>query len=164
RLRAIVPRAERWVARELGPFVDYEDALQEGLIALALAYERFDGRSSFETYAYRIIVRAARRHRRSMRPAPLEALPPEPSRVDPEGTMMNQQALRALYRALDRLPEKRRTAFVLCAIEGLSAFEAAEREGTRASTMRSRLRHARREIARLLSHDSYLCELMGVRR
>lgn len=160
RMRALVPKAERWVARELGPAHDHEEVLQEALSAVALAFDAFDGRSSFDTYAYRIVVRVAHRFRKSARRSTLEAAPPLPDRVDPESVAMNRQALRALYRALDRLPERRRRAFILCAVEGLTAIEAAELEGTRAATMRSRLRHARRELARLLSHDSYLRELM----
>jgi RNA polymerase sigma-70 factor (ECF subfamily) len=160
RLRALVPKAERWVARELGPAHDHEEALQEALSAVALAFDAFDGRSAFETYAYRIVVRVARRFRKSERLRTLAVAPPIPDRVDPESVTMNREALRALHRALDRLPDRRRRAFVLCAVEGLTAVEAAELEGTRPATMRSRLRHARRELARLLSHDSYLCELM----
>ncbi len=159
-LTALVPKAERWVARELGPGYDHEEALQEALSAVVLAFDAFDGRSAFDTYAYRIVVRVARRFRTAARRAAVEAAPPLPDRVDPESVTMNRQALRALYRALDRLPERRRRAFVLCAVEGLTAVEAAALEGTRAATMRSRLRHARRELARLLSHDSYLRELM----
>ena len=160
RLRALVPKAERWVMRELGPGLDHEEALQEGLSAVALAYDAFDGRSAFETYAYRIVIRVARRYRKVQKRRALEVAPPLPERVDPESVTMNRQALRALYRALDRLPDRRRRAFILCAVEGLSALEAAELEGTRPATMRSRLRHARKELARRLSHDSYLVELM----
>lgn len=160
RMRELVPKAERWVARELGPAHDHEEALQEALSAVALAFDAFDGRSAFDTYAYRIVVRVARRYRKSARRGALEVAPPLPERVDPESITMNRQALRALYRALDRLPQRRRQAFILCAVEGLTAIEAAELEGTRPATMRSRLRHARRELARLLSHDSYLSELM----
>ena len=70
--------------------------------------------------------------------------------------VMAREALARLHRCLQRIPAKRRVAFVLCAIEGLSPTEAAERAGTTALAMRCRLLWARREIARMLRSDPYL--------
>ena len=74
---------------------------------------------------------------------------------------MSREALRRLYRCLERLPKKRRVAFVLCAIEGMTPMEAAMIVGARPGAVRSRLMHARREVARMLSADPYVSALLG---
>lgn len=161
RLGALVPKADRWIARELGPDQDREDVLQDALTAVAAAVEAFDSRANFETYAYRIVIRVARHHRRRsarFRRA-LEVAPPPVDHRNPESAAMDRQALRSLYRSLERLSERRRRAFILCCIEGSTPSEAAVLEGTSATNIRSRVRHARLELARLLSHDAYLSEL-----
>ncbi len=159
----LAPRMKSWIARELGPdAADVDDATQEALTALVRALDRFEGRSSLDTYAYRIAMRVTRAHRRRSRArAGLQLATPPADTLDPESRAMGRQTLRRIYRALDKLPERRRRAFILCCIEGLSAREAAEREGTREATMRSRVRDARAEVARRLSHDPYLRELLG---
>ena len=70
--------------------------------------------------------------------------------------VMAREALARLQKCLRKLPAKRRTAFVLCAIEGMTPAEAAEVDGTSALAMRCRLLWARREIARMLAGDPYV--------
>lgn len=161
RIAALVPKADRWIARELGPERDREDVLQDALTAVAAAAGAFDARSHFDTYAYRIVIRVARHHRRRSARfhRALEVAPPPVDHLNPESAAMDRQALRSLYRCLERLSECRRRAFILCCIEGATPAEAADLEGTSATNIRSRVRHARLELARLLSHDAYLCEL-----
>lgn len=156
----ITPRVKAWLFRQLGPRYELDDALQDALTELARAIPRFDGRSSFETYAYRIVVRSASRHRRrhgDARP-PLEAVPPPVDAIDPESRAMSREALRRLYDVLDRLPDKRRRAFILCRIEGLEPREAAEIEDVPSDVLRSRLRHACADVAEHLARDPYLAE------
>ena len=50
---------------------------------------------------------------------------------------------------------------MLCCIEGLSPSDAAAVAGVSPTAMRSRLMHARNELARMLRHDPYVSELMG---
>lgn len=164
-LAELLPDVRRWLHRILGPTGALDDATQDTLIELAGALRRFEGRSSLRTLAYRVTVRhayrrLAKQRRRRERERSLELVPPPPDRIDPESQAMHREALARLYRCLERLPDKRRTAFVLCAIEGLSAPEAARLEDTNAVTMRSRLLHARREIERRLSHDPYVARLL----
>lgn len=160
-LAELAPRVKAWLVRDLGPSVDVDDALQDSLTAIARALPKFRGGSSVSTYAYRITMRIALRYHRARRSQQrLELVPPPVSRIDPESRAMSRQALRRIYRALDKLPVKRRRAFVLCCIEGLAPQDAAAREGIRPDAMRSRLRHARAEVARLLRHDPYLQELL----
>jgi RNA polymerase sigma factor (sigma-70 family) len=155
-LRALLPRVRAWLYRLLGGSADLDDATQEALSAIARFLPRFEGRSSLETVAHRITVRVAYRYFGSSPEMSLEAVP---ELVDPEcmeSQVMAREALARLHRCLDRLPAKRRVAFVLCAIEGLTPTEAARVAGTTSLAMRARLIHARREVARMLKHDPYL--------
>lgn len=151
-LLALLPRVRGWLVRLLGPRAALDDATQETLIELAQALRSFEGRSSVETFAHRITLRVAYRHFKRRPYAEVEFDPEAgvSSLPLPDAALSERQGLDRLYRCIDKLPEKRRTAFVLCAIEGLSPQEAAEVVGTSAGSMRSRLLHAREELARLL--------------
>lgn len=164
-LAELLPDVRRWLHRALGPGAPLDDVTQDVLIELARALRTFEGRSSLRTLAYRVTVRhgyrgLAKHRQRRERERPLELLPPPPDRIDPESRAMHREALARLYRCLERMPEKRRRAFVLCAIEGLTPQEAAELEGTKPVTMRSRLHHARQEVERRLSGDPYVSRLL----
>lgn len=164
-LALLLPEVRRWLHRLIGPGADLDDATQDALIAIARALPRFEGRSSLRTFAYRITVRVAyraleQRRARNQREASLELVAPPADELDPESRAVHREALRRLHRVLDRLPPKRRIAFVLCAIEGFEPSEAAEIAGTSSLLLRSRLFHARREIERRLAHDPYVSRVL----
>ena len=163
-LVALLPRVRAWLRRDFGPDHDIDDAMQDALAAVARALPSFRGDSALTTFAYRITMRVAATHHRRRRRRELFVRAPEPTHAstgDPEARLISRGALRRIYRALERLPQKRRQAFVLCCIEGMSATAAADLVGVKPATMRSRLRHARKDIARRLSHDDTLRELLG---
>lgn len=161
----LLPKVRRWLYRLLGPRNEFDDAVQDALTEISRALPKFEGRSSLSTLAHKITVRVAYqyygRRRRSKETAALELVPPPPDEIDPESRAMGREALQSLYRCLEKLPKKRRTAFVLCAVEGLSPTEAAGVVGSSATAMRSRLMRARDELARMLSGDPYVAGLMG---
>lgn len=156
-LRALLPHVRRWLYRLLGRSPDLDDATQDALAEIAGFLPRFEGRSKLETAAHQITVRVAYRYFSRTRDVSLEVVP---ELVDvsagTESRMMAREALARLHRCLNRMPAKRRIAFVLCAIDGLSPSEAAVVAGTTALAMRCRLMYARREIARMLAGDPYL--------
>jgi RNA polymerase sigma-70 factor (ECF subfamily) len=156
-LRALLPHVRRWLHRLLGNRPDLDDATQDALLALLDALPRFRRESKLTTYAHRVVVRVAYRYfRKRSREESLVLVPPPLDTLDPESRAIDREALRRLYRALGKLPEKRRVAFVLCCVDGLEPQEAAEIEGITAVAMRSRLFHAREEVARLLGSDPYV--------
>jgi len=160
----LVPRVRNWLCRLLGPGADLDDAVQDALTEIARALPNFEGRAKISTLAYRITVRVSYRYiggRQRRRQSALELVPPPIDQIDPESRAMGREALRSLYRCLDRLPKKRRVAFILCAVEGMGPSEAAEVVGTTSTAMRSRLKHARKELSRLLKGDPYVSALMG---
>jgi RNA polymerase sigma factor (sigma-70 family) len=158
-LAALLPRVRKWLYRALGPDGPLDDAAQDTLIELARALPKFEARSSLETFAHRITLRVAYRYYgrarrlRALVPGghePLELERVESAARQPDALSAEREALTRLHRYLSKLPEKRRTAFVLCAIEGLEPHEAAALVGTSAGSMRARYMHARDELARLL--------------
>jgi RNA polymerase sigma-70 factor (ECF subfamily) len=161
-LRELVPLVRGWLYRLLGASADLDDAAQEALAEIAQFLPRFEGRSSLATAAHRITVRVAYRHFGTRRDVPLEIVP---ELVDPgsptDARLMAREALIRLHRCLERMPAKRRVAFVLCAIEGMTPAEAARVADTTGLAMRCRLIHARREIARMLRHDPYLARWLA---
>lgn len=160
-LRALLPLVRRWLVRLLGHSPDLDDATQDALSAIARFLPRFEGRSKLETAAHRITVRVAYRYFGSQPDVSIDDAPePIDTAADLEARMDAREALARLQRCLGRLPAKRRTAFVLCAIEGLTPSEAAEVAGTTALAMRCRLVWARREVARMLQGDPYLATLL----
>jgi RNA polymerase sigma factor (sigma-70 family) len=156
-LRELLPHVRRWLHRLLGRSSDLDDATQDVLIELARFLPRFEGRARLQTAAHKITVRVAYRYFGAKHEVGLEIVPELVDRAaGADARVVAREALARLQRCLRRLPAKRRVAFVLCAIEGLSPAEAADVAGTTALAMRCRLLWARREIARMLGSDPYL--------
>ena len=154
-LHALLPRVRRWLLRLLGPRADLDDATQDALIEIARALPRWEGRGSLAAMAHTITVRVAYRYFGRRAEIAIEEIELHDV-VDPESRVASREALAKLYRCLDRMPENRRVAFVLCTIEGMTPAEAAAMEGVTAVAMRSRLSHARDELARLLRNEPTL--------
>lgn len=143
-LRELVPEVRRWMFRLLGPrHRELDDASQDALAEIASALHRFEGRSSLSTLAHKITVRTAYRYYRTRK---LVALPDVEAPIDVERQAGARQALERIFVHLERLPPSRRTAFVLCAIEGLAPDEAAEIMGSTSSAVRSLVCRARADI------------------
>jgi RNA polymerase sigma-70 factor (ECF subfamily) len=155
----LLPLVRRWLVRLLGRSPELDDATQEALTEIARFLPRFEGRSKLTTAAHSITARVAYRYFGSAKEVALESVP---ELVDPsahvDARVAAREALARLQRCLRRLPAKRRAAFVLCAIEGLTPSAAAAIAGTTAIAMRCRLTFARREVARMLKGDPYLAQ------
>lgn len=63
-LTELVPAVRRWTYRILGPGPELDDAVQEALIELASALERYEGRAAVTTFAYPVVIRTVYRHLR----------------------------------------------------------------------------------------------------
>ncbi len=145
-LRELVPEVRRWMFRLLGPgHFELEDATQDALAEIASALHRFQGRSSVSTLAHRITVRTAYRYYGRGKPHVVRGREIV-DELDPERDASARESLARLFVHLDRLVSSRRTAFVLCAIEGLLPHEAAEVMGTSSNAVRSLLCRAREQI------------------
>ena len=129
-LRRHYDRIHAVCRRVAGSTRDADDACQEALIKIVRSLPRFDGRSSFGTWAYRIATNAAldELRKRQRRPA-LHAVDEEhrPDVVDPraDGFAERYPDRLVLDDALDQLPEDLRVAVVLRDVADLDYAEIA---------------------------------------
>ena len=141
------------VCRRLtGNDADAADAAQNATIAVARGLPRFDVRSRFSTWTYRIAVNCSidEMRRRSRWPlASLEEVKPEPGqragrhRGRPRRAWMSDTALR-------QLPAQFRAAVVLRDMCGLDYAEIADILDLPPGTVRSRIARGRSTLVRLL--------------
>jgi RNA polymerase sigma-70 factor (ECF subfamily) len=159
-LRALLPHVRRWLVRLLGRTPDLDDATQEALTEIARFLPRFEGRCKLETVAHKITLRVAYRYFGAPKEVGLESVPePIDPAAGPHARAVAREALARLQRCLRKLPAKRRAAFVLVVIEGLTPTEAAGVAGTTALAMRCRVLWARREITRMMKDDPWFVEV-----
>jgi RNA polymerase sigma-70 factor, ECF subfamily len=138
--------------RVLGHPEDALDATQEAMIAVARGIGRFDGRSSFTTWLYRVSTNAAldEGRRKSRRPVPVEELP------EPAGGGSSVES-RVSSRidvdtALQSVPEEFRVAVVLRDLCDLDYAEIATVLDIPPGTVRSRIARGRRVLAEVLGN------------
>lgn len=150
-----VDRVFARLTRLVGPGPDREDVLQHVFLEFHRALPRFRGDSAVSTFLYRITVNVAYDHlrRRVRRTAEhdhsaLEAL--IDGDATPEDRARRREELRQIFALLERIKPKKRVAFVLVAVEGLSLGEAAELIGAHADAVKQRVLHARRELVALM--------------
>jgi RNA polymerase sigma-70 factor (ECF subfamily) len=136
-----------------------DEVAQEVFVRAWRGLGRFEQRSRFSTWLYRIAFNEAQR-RLSRRPPPpltpdadsddpIVALPESPQ-FGPEAQTLDREFERTLEHALDRLPADWRAAVVLRDIEGLSTHDAAEVVGVGEAAFKSRLHRGRMQLRALL--------------
>ena len=150
------------IHRILQDTLDAQDALQEALMSIHSELPRFQGKSKFSTWAYRICINEAlmlRRSRIRRREDNIEDFLP---RYSPEGHLMDtermhdwsQDALalitvesdqvRAKIReGLSSLSDEQRAVFILRDLEGMDTEEVAQKLGITRGLVRQRLHRAR---------------------
>jgi RNA polymerase sigma-70 factor, ECF subfamily len=148
-----VDRVHTICSRILGNREDALDATQEALLAIARGIDRFDGRSSFTTWLYRVTTNAAldEARRRSRRPAPAATLP------DPgvDAHLDADVALRLdLDAAIADLPPDFRAALVLRDVADLDYAQIGAILGIPPGTVRSRISRGRAALARALGNPA----------
>jgi len=161
--------------RLLGSVHDAEDALQEALVRAWRGYEAFEGRSSVRTWLYRIATNACMRflEQRNRRPLPSglgapASNPDEPvlgptgdvawlepfpdallssATLDPAAVVAARSGLRlTVVAALQRLPVRQRTVFILRDVLGWRAAEVASLLDASVIAVNSALQRAREQV------------------
>ena len=160
-LRRHQPRLWAVCRRLTGSDADADDATQEALVSIVRALPRFDGRSRFGTWAYRIAVNASLDELRRRRRRPDPGLPgedgvhgshggpgtePAATTPDPEGAALAAD----VDAALRRLPPEFRAAVVLRDLCGLDYAEIAEVLDLPPGTVRSRISRGRAALVPIL--------------
>ncbi len=154
----------RLVFRMLGPTSDADDVIQEVFLQVHRSLGEFRGQAKFSTWLHRVTVNVVLMVRRAARSRPVFVGEPladqEPDRgLAPDEGAARQARIEAFRRLLDRLPDKKRTVFILLEIEGLPPAEIAEIVGAPVLTVRTRLFYARRELAEMMRDEPALAQL-----
>lgn len=137
-----------------------EEVMQEAFLRAWRSIARFQGRSAFFTWLYRIGINEAKR-RAGRRPPPGKETSLEDSPIDqapdwseaPEVRAEQGDLRRTLEEAIRELPDSYREPLVLRDIEGLSTREAAEMMELGEAAFKSRLHRARMTVRRVI--DEY---------
>ena len=140
--------------RVAGNDADAADGCQEALLAIVRGLPRFDGRSSFRTWSYRVATNACldELRRRKRRPVAVDEIPEVPS--DQPGHDQVLADRMTIDGALGQLAEEFRLPIVLRDVGGLDYAEIAETLDIPPGTVRSRIARGRRHLAGLLQNPT----------
>ncbi|WDI44941.1 RNA polymerase sigma factor [Bremerella sp. P1] len=141
----------------LGSKEDAEDVVQESFVQAYLKLGTFQGNSAFYTWLYRISFNIAISHRRRRKKVHSidqvrEDVGNEPvDRSEGPGHRMEQQEnIRQVHTALEKLSEEHRDVLVLRELEGMDYDRIAEVLDLPVGTVRSRLHRARSHLKECL--------------
>jgi len=160
-------RAYRLAASILGNQADARDVSQDAFIRLYEAAGRFDGRSRFSTWFYRILVNLCIDHQRRNRwwrrftplAGPGGGDPDEPGvdpaseETGPESEAMLKQSISRLRPALEKLSPQQRAAVLLQTQEGFTSREIGEVLKCSEATARVHVHRAIAQLRKLLQND-----------
>ena len=139
-----------------------KDLSQDAFLKAYMNINKFDGRSGFYTWFYRILVNVCLDYRRRKQRAPSESYEEKiESGAElnhgsdavplPEQMVAAGQVSRKVGAALEALPPKQRTAFILRNHEGLSIREIAQTMQTAEGTVKVHLHRAVRALRQSLA-------------
>jgi RNA polymerase sigma-70 factor (ECF subfamily) len=152
------------IQRILGNVADTQDALQEALMSIHRDLPRFEGRSRFSSWGYKVCLNAALMVRRSRirihdmeRAEPLalspfderghhlvpDHLPEWQVEAQAHNLVERQEMRECLARALDELPDSHRIVFVLKDLEDWETEDIARHLQLTPGTVRQRLHRSR---------------------
>jgi RNA polymerase sigma-70 factor (ECF subfamily) len=163
-------RVARWAARLAGSEVDVEDVVQEVFLVLSRKWHTLRPDGNFISWLFQITRKVVANQRRRLRWRRQWSGPEALSSVccegpDPDAELERRRMVALFHRAIDRLPEKQRTVFVLFELEGMSTAAIAALTQRNHSTVKVQLARARERVVgafrRLLcrEHDGHAIEL-----
>ncbi|HOZ84461.1 MAG TPA: RNA polymerase sigma factor [Niabella sp.] len=145
---------------------DAEDLAQEVFVQVYQSIKGFKGDSKLSTWLYRIAITKSLDHERKKKrkkrfgfvrsifgeDAQVEINPPD---FNHPGILYDKKEKAViLFKAIDRLPENQRIAFVLSKIEGLSYQEISDVMDTSISSIESLLHRAKNNLKKILEGKS----------
>lgn len=163
--RELYAAHHRQVGRQLAflvPRADLEDVLQDVFIEVFRSIRRFEGKSAFTTWLYRVTVHVAMKSRRKHTRSRLDIVDDVPEQTDenprPDEVTLTAERQARVEGLLQQLSEKKRTVLVMHDLQGIDAHVIAEVLETNVLTVRTRLFYARRELEVLAKGDPALAE------
>ena len=137
-----------------------EDLTQEVFVDVFLSIENFKAQSKISTWIYGIAINKALNHQRFKKAKKrlgavlsifnLSPVDDAPDFIHPGILLENKELSAALYKAINELPEKQKTAFVLRQLEDLSYTEIAEVIQTTTPSVESLLFRAKHNLQKIL--------------
>lgn len=151
-------QVRRFVLRMGVREADADDLVQNTFLGALRSSSRFDADYPVRVWLFGIAAMMVRRYRRSAarfaarlrdwaHEPPTSVIPP------PDGLAEQHQQTLRLSEALERLSPKKREAFTLVVLQGISGEQAARALGVPVNTIWTRLHHARRELRRCLDRE-----------
>ena len=166
--RELYARHHRQVARQLAFLVagsELEDVLQDVFVEVFRSIKRFERKSAFSTWLYRVTVHVAMKARRKRTRSRLDLVEDVPERVDekplPVEVSLSAERQERVEALLEKLSPKKRAVLVMHDVQGIEAQRIAEILETNVLTVRTRLFYARRELEALAKDDPALAEFFG---
>ncbi len=138
-----------------GDHGEADDIAQDAFLRAFMAIEKFDGRSEFHTWLYRIVVNLTLNHlKRRGRTRPMDENDPrvvgsvaaDDGGDNPARALEKRQFYARLVEALDTLPESLKATVVLVSFQGLPHRIAAEILGCSEGTVSWRIHEARKQL------------------
>ena len=137
--------------RVTGRAHDAEDAFQAAFLVLARRAAHLSRPELLANWLYGVACRTALEARAARRRAEEHVVPAAPEPAAPPAPDDTAELRRVIDEELAKLPDKYRTAVVLCDLEGLPRAAAATQLGIPEGTLSSRLAHARKVLAERLT-------------
>jgi len=145
----------RLLARLVGPVADLDDLVQHVFLESFRSLATFRGEAAFSTWLHRIVVHVAYRHMRRHKLSRWDELSEELTApgITPEQAARRQQELSRALNYLSALKPKKRIAYVLRVVEGMSLDEIGAIVGANAAAVGQRVKHAQRELTAMVERD-----------
>jgi RNA polymerase sigma-70 factor, ECF subfamily len=167
-VRRYQPRLLRLAESTVGRGAVAQEVTQDTWLAVFRGVDRFEGRSSFKTWLFRILLNrarsAARREERAGRPD--DALsdercdangawadPPEPWSDRAEDRLVASQLADRVRDLLPQIPEAQRQVVVLCDMEGMPPADVVSMLGLTEGNRRVLLHRGRARLRALLAEE-----------
>lgn len=163
-------RVYRLALRMMGTESDAQEVVQDALLSAWRNLQKFEGKSQFGSWLYRIAANAALMMLRTRRRHPqvsmeeVTALGADETGVDgfgagagddwskrPDDQLQSSELRAAIQSAVDALPESSRQVFMVRDVDGLSTEETAETLGLSVPAVKTRLHRARLALREAIS-------------
>lgn len=159
------PMVRRLLAGLTGARGELDDLVQEVFLQVHRSIAGFRGEARFTTWLHQLTVYAAYNFLRKPRGRYVPVDPASLSTAVDKSAgaherLVGKETLRRLDAALDKIKPKKRLAFILFAVHGMSAAEVARIVDASVPTVKSRIWFARRELLSRARQDSYLAALL----
>lgn len=144
---------------------DAEDLAQEVFVQVYQSINSFKGESKLSTWIYRIATTKSldheRKKKRKKRFGFVKSIFGDESEIvinppdfhHPGVTLDNKESAARLFKAIDKLPEHQKAAFILNKVEGLSYQEVSDVMRTSISSIESLLHRAKANLRKILKND-----------